>query len=519
VSQELDFAHALRAQGLALAFGVTGSGSSWKLITALEDLGARYLPASHEAAAAIMAGAAWRASGRISASIGIKGPGLANMLPGIAFNAFENLPVLSVCEAYGPGAPAHRMHKRMNQPALLGAVCKGSIALASTGERLAGLVAHANTEAPGPVHVDLCDGSGESVPWSLARPAEPRSESRDQALRMLDRASRPILIVGSLAMRREWSRKLADLSLPLFTTAAAKGVTDEAAANVLGVYTGDGKELAPESRAFAQADLVVALGLRNVEVLTPRAPGPPLLCIDEVEVASTNGFAPAVFWSTREQRDYVDVLDRLQPKTWGAELAAELRAKLMAGADPQRWLPAACFLALNALQTPYSLVVDTGSFCTIAEHYSSASPRRQFFGSSNGRYMGGSIPTAIGAAATGERRTPVFCVCGDGGMRMYLSEIALAAAQRLPICFVLMSDGRYGSVAAAARGARMSQGAISPPMPPWRAAIEQLGCEAQAADDPSSFAAAIGAWRADAPLFIECAFAPEPYMTMTDDLR
>jgi thiamine pyrophosphate-dependent acetolactate synthase large subunit-like protein len=102
---------------------------------------------------------------------------------------------------------------------------------------------------------------------------------------------------------------------------------------------------------------------------------------------------------------------------------------------------------------------------------------------------------------------------------MYVGEVALAAARRLPICFVLMTDGRYGSVAAGARTAPMSQSAISLPMPSWRLAMEQLGCEAQAVDDPSSFAAAIRAWRADSPLFIECRFPPEPYMTMTDRLR
>ena len=37
--------------GVAVAFGVTGSGASSKLIAGLEAAGARYLPASHEASA------------------------------------------------------------------------------------------------------------------------------------------------------------------------------------------------------------------------------------------------------------------------------------------------------------------------------------------------------------------------------------------------------------------------------------------------------------------------------------
>ena len=69
--------------GLRYVFGVTGSGSSLRLITELETRGVPYYPAAHEASAALMAGAVTRASGQLSASVSIKGPGLANMVPGI----------------------------------------------------------------------------------------------------------------------------------------------------------------------------------------------------------------------------------------------------------------------------------------------------------------------------------------------------------------------------------------------------------------------------------------------------
>ena len=517
MSLESVLAQQLFALGARRAFGVTGSGSSWKLITALEGLGVEYLPAGHEAAAAIMAGGAYRATGRVAVSVGIKGPGLANMLPGIAFNHFENLPVVSACEVYGQAAPTHRMHKRIDQAAMLAPVCKGSIALADAGERVPALLALANAEVPGPVHIDLCEGPMDSVPWkrghAVADPAV-----RGRALSLIESARRPILVLGSLALRREWAAALSGLRVPMFTTAAAKGALDETSAWSLGVYTGDGKAAAPESSAFADCDLVVGIGLRNLEMLSPKPFQVPFVAIDEVGPQHTAGFTPSVAWHTTDPAAYAEALASLAQKEWGAATVAELRSRLDASAAPDAWLPPACFRVLDSLAEPYTMAVDTGNFCTVAEHFWHASPRRRYFGSSNGRYMGGSLPTAIGAAAA-DPATPVFCICGDGGIRMYLGELALAARRCLPICAVLMSDGRYGSVAGAARGAVMSTTAVAAPRETWLDAVEALGCAAVAVNSVAGFADTVRAWKRTSPLYVECRFPAQPYAEMTDSLR
>ncbi len=57
-----DLAQLLKEQGVEHAFGVTGSGNSWNLIDHLENCGVKYHPVAHEAAGALMAGAATRIS-------------------------------------------------------------------------------------------------------------------------------------------------------------------------------------------------------------------------------------------------------------------------------------------------------------------------------------------------------------------------------------------------------------------------------------------------------------------------
>src|SRR4030095_4491817 len=98
-----------------------------------------------------------------------------------------------------------------------------------------------------------------------------------------------------------------------------------------------------------------------------------------------------------------------------------------------------------------TLVVDTGAFCTVAEHVWQAATPANFVASANGRYMGTSLPMAIGASLA-KPQTEILCITGDGGIRPFWAEIKIAVAERLPICFLLMSDGRSGRIVAAAPG-------------------------------------------------------------------
>ena len=513
-------AELLVGAGVEHGFGVTGSGSSLALITELERLGVRYYPASHETSSAIMAGAVCRVTKRLSVSISIRGPGLANMLPGIVHNHFENNPALSISEAFGHAVPSYRMHKRLDHAGLLSSVIKGMISINEIEQGLSSLLHTAGSEVPGPVHLDLgvkdTQGSGPmpSRPYHASAP----SQVAEEAFQRMRKAERPILVAGSLALRRGWGRELATLDIPVFTTVAGKGVLGEGLRNSAGVFTGDGKELAPESHLFAEADLIIGMGLRNTEVLSPTSFGKPVILIDEVNGQLSDGFQADLLLTYSDPGVASDILDILKNKRWGLERLDFLRRRVQEALLKAAWLPSICFNILNDLHFSYALVLDSGSFCTIGEHLWKAGPDRLFLGASNGRYMGVAIPSAVGAAI-GKPGFPVFCVVGDGGMQAYPSEIKLAVHERLPVCFVLMTDGRYGSVACAQQGKAMSRRAVSVFRPSWWKPVEAMGCEARAVDSEGSFMAAVNAWDRKHPLFIEAGFDPESYANMTKGLR
>jgi acetolactate synthase-1/2/3 large subunit len=507
-------------RGLQYAFGVTGSGASLLLITELENLGVTYRPVFHEASAALMAGTVARMTNKVSVSISIKGPGLANMLPGIVFNHFEGNPSLSISEAFGTETAPFRTHKRLDHIGLLSSVVKGTTSLDAIDD-LPDLLQHAFCEVTGPVHLDLCVRDArvpDSQCSNKSRELQVDPDLVEQAVDQLHNARRPIVIIGSLAAKRPWKEALDSLGIPLFTTAAAKGVLDERLTHSAGVFTGEGKALTPEAYLFAEADLVVGIGLRHTEVLASRPFGRYTIILDEAEGSLAQGFQPDILLTHVSSAAVFTVLNELRGRSWGLEKLAVLKHKLREALLDGSWLPATCFEMLNALDYPYGLVLDTGSFCTIGEHLWEATTNRRFLGASNSRYMGTAIPAVIGVAVC-QQDLPLFCITGDGGMGMYSSEMKLVVDEQLPVCFVFMTDGRYGSVAGVQQVRALSRRAVSVPQPSWWKIIKSMGCEAHLVNSCSAFTKAVSSWCRKGPLFVEAAFDPIPYAEMTRYLR
>ena len=503
--------------GVEYAFGVTGSGQSLRLITELESSGVKYLPTSHEAAAALMAGAVTKVTDRLAVAISIKGPGLASMVPGIAYNHFENNPVISVSEAAGDNTPVSRRHKRLDHASMISTLVKAVGDLDDVQSSFTAMLDTARAEIPGPVHLDLCVRKGGSAQAATVDVDDAEPGMLSDAFRRIEAAHRPAVIAGSLALRRSWRTQLARLRIPVFTTAAAKGALDETLEQAAGVVTGDGKGLSGEACVLPHADLVVGLGLRNTEVISPRYLGPTIL-LDEAGVDSldqADGFHAdlAAFGVTSDA--ITEALAGLMVKSWGCDEIALQRASLESELCGD-WLPGTCFRVLNDLSYDYVAVMDTGLFCTVGEHQWRLGPRRPYVASSNGRFMGVSVPLAIGAALSSRR--PVFCVVGAGGVRSYVAEMKLAVRERLPVCVLLMSDGRYGSVAAVPQPYPASDNAVAVPLPSWCDAMAGMGCDARRVSSPGELEVALARWTRRSPLFLEATFEPERYAASATQL-
>ncbi|MBT4486761.1 MAG: thiamine pyrophosphate-binding protein, partial [Rhodospirillaceae bacterium] len=389
-------AKAAADNGPGHAFGVPGSGQSLELIHALEGNGVTFHSVHHEGAAAIMAGTVGRLAGRAAMAIAIKGPGLANMIGGMAACTYENLPMLAVTEAYGPDVPLAKAHKRLDQAALVAAVSKGRRYLAASGPGYDELANWAGAEAPGPVFLELAGqiDQAEAVREAVVLP------DRGDVLGRIERAERPLVIAGTLALRLGLSAELNRMQIPVFSTAAAKGAVHEGLPHAAGVYTGVGQDLTPEADLMARADLIVGIGLRPGEVLAAGPFQADAVNLDPIDVL---GDAPASegFAFAGIAREPGPALALLAQKAWGVEETARAVARLRQHLlQPGAFLPAHAFAAIaEAFPNGVRVVIDTGYFCTIGEHIWQAPKGDWCLSSGSGRYMGMGLPQAVAAAA------------------------------------------------------------------------------------------------------------------------
>jgi acetolactate synthase-1/2/3 large subunit len=184
------------------------------------------------------------------------------------------------------------------------------------------------------------------------------------------------------------------------------------------------------------------------------------------------------------------------------------------------YLPGRAFRALEEhFNRRARLVLDTGYFCTIGEHAIRAAGANLCLMSGQGRYMGTGLPMALGAAMC-DATVPTVAVLGDGGIGMYVGELRLAVEHRLPLLVVLMSDGRFGSIATRAIKDGLTQAPLTPTDPSWLRIMEGFGLFCCRAGSEDELRRALAAWDpASGPAYIEAVFPPSPYERMVAGIR
>ena len=219
------------------------------------------------------------------------------------------------------------------------------------------------------------------------------------------------------------------------------------------------------------------------------------------------------------EEDLLESIARLSSlPAWGRDIIDQSRHHWRSYVDSYQWMPGQVFATLDAVKSPHALVLDTGTFCTIGEHVWQAQPGREFLGSSNGRNLGLGVPHALGAACA-RPGLPIFCLLGDGGIRYYLAEMRTIAAMHLPVCFVLMKDGRYGSIAANVRTQPADPDIVEPLGTSWCAVMKAMGLQSGHASSASEFQEMVDHWDRRTPCYIEASFDPDIYLHVADEIR
>jgi len=271
-------------------------------------------------------------------------------------------------------------------------------------------------------------------------PPEPYSSGElSPLLEMGRKAARPALILGGTIARNVPYNHFDKVTVPIFTTAAAKGCINENSPFSAGLV-GDPTDPVSADWVLSQADLIVGIGLRNTEMVRLARFPAPLVILDIIDgtIRGTyrNGMETELEVLRPRLTDAISaLLKTLDRKCWGQDLIAGRHAATLAHFG-ESWGPGGAFRVIREV-TNATLVLDGGSCRSIGERLWRAEDPSCFLGMSNSHAHGNALPCAIGEALARPERS-VLCVTDQAGLWPYLGELPLAIKQVLPITFLVM---------------------------------------------------------------------------------
>ena len=279
---------ALAEAGIESVFGLPG-GEVVEVLDSIRRSEIDFTLVHHESAAAFMASATARLTGRPSACLATLGPGSTNIVTGVAHAYLDRAPVIVITAETPQQLLPHHTHQVLDLEALFSPITKASIRLKPNGahETVRGAISLATAGRPGPVHLHISnDVAATEISAPKPGPTLPTSEpagndNLQRARQLLSDSKRPIVIVG-LGLEPEGPYKeilqLAEaVRAPVIVTSKAKGAISNdhpLAAGTIGLTRTD-----PAYEVLDQADCVVAVGFDVVELVKPWEHPAPLIWI------------------------------------------------------------------------------------------------------------------------------------------------------------------------------------------------------------------------------------------------
>lgn len=521
-------AQALSEAGIRLVFGLPG-GETVELLDSIRRSKLDFTLVHHETAAAFMASATARLSGRPSACLATLGPGATNLVTGVAHAHLDRAPVLVITAQISEQLAARHTHQRLDLQALFRPVTKASLRLESgqAHDTLRQALHLTTTGRPGPVHLQIGNEAAarEAVavdgPMRESKLAQPSEAEIEKARRVVSESERPVLVAGlALEPERPYASliRLAEtIHAPVIVTPKAKGAIPDdhpLFAGTIGLTKTD-----PVYAILDQADCVLAVGLDVVELVKPwEHPGAliwvaPWANQDPVLPAAVELVGPmgsTLDWLMEQVADLeggwgepaVQAHRQQQPGLQGPDAGEGLMA-------PQAVLR----VLRERLPREALLTTDVGSHKILAcLEWPAYTPNRLLV--SNGlSSMGYALPAA-NAAALHLPDTPVVCTVGDAGLAMSLGELGTLARLEAAVLVVVFKDHALDLIRSHQTRAGKPPFGTEFASPDFVGIASAHGILAERAMSVSQFSEAAERWMTQRrPMLIEVAIDPTTYPT------
>ena len=457
----------LRAHGIKSIAGVPGEENA-NILMALSESPIEFITCRHEQTAAFMAGMHGRLTGVPGVCLATLGPGLTNLMTGIAQATLDGTPMIAL---FGQ-CSTHRLHRASHQHIeaiqMIRPIVKWTQSIRNpeaVPEVIAKAIKIACSGYPGAVAIELPEDIAaltcEALPPLMLpkpEPGAPNLQTIELFLSLLRESKCPLILLGEGAVRTE-----ADDALRLFMDKTG----------LYAAYTFMGKGCIPHDHprslhcaglgfrdvvldAFVKSDLVICIGYEQIE-WAPDAwnIGTPKKIIHlHTNAADVNasyvptleiiGFIPSLIDAINQQ--IPASLQRHKP--YMADIRKSIETDLHLDRDDTSF-PMTPKSILNILRQNLKddsmLMSDVGAHkMWIARQYGAMHSKTCFI--SNGFCsMGGSIPGALEAKRLYPKRQ-VVAVCGDGGLVMSIQALFTGVMYEIPAVVLVWQDDAYGLI-------------------------------------------------------------------------
>jgi acetolactate synthase-1/2/3 large subunit len=475
-------ARQLAAEGVEKLFGIV-DGTYTQLFAHCVELGMEMVSPRHEAVAAHMAGAYARLTGRLGVCIASNGPGVANVLAGVAVENGEGNRVLLITSSRRTGITypdRGGAYQCFDHVRVIGAMSKWSQTVPSR-ERISELTREAlrmcYTGRPGIVHLDvpenLINGMGPDAPaqaphqYRRIDPIEPPAERIARAAELLVAARLPLIHAGSgvihAAAYDELARLAELLHAPVTTSWSARGVLPETSALAWPMV-----HIEACNHVRNEADVVLCLGSELGETdwwgkppywASPRRQKMIQVDVDDARLGRNRPVDVAILGDARivlarlieRLRDRTAEMPLAQRRATVAALAedkARDRAMLDAVLENRSapmitaHVPAAC---RRVFADDAVVVFDGGNTAVWGNFFTELRAPNTQLSTAHFGHLGAGIGQALGAAVACPEKQ-VYCLIGDGAMGFNMQEIETAVRHRLNVVFLVCCDRQWGMV-------------------------------------------------------------------------
>ena len=459
----------LENHGVTHVFGIPGAKVD-SVFTALLDSPIELVVCRHEQNAAFMAQAFGRLTGRIGVCLVTSGPGVTNLVTGLATATTEGDPVLAIggevslddrykhthqsLDAIGLMQPVTRFAQSALNVHDLPEVLGNAIRAAETGRLGAAFLGLPKDVGLAEIDADPSAGWGKPVRQGPSHPDALR-ETAD----FLNSLKRPLLLLGMQASAPCLSESLQlyvkQSGLPYCSTFQGPGrwVAPEQYVGRLGLFRNQ-----PADTLLSAADGVICIGFDPVEYdpsIWNSDRQRQIVNVDVQPADQDRAFLPRVelIGDLHQTLIAMATLPAVTVSTDFLQLqracAAELQATTaeglsLGGAAPVH--PLRIVHEISAVTTEETTVcLDVGSHYIWMNCYAQAERARQVLVSNGQQTLGVALPWAIAAGMTRPGK-PVISVSGDGGFLFTATELETAVRMGSRFVHVIWNSHSYNMV-------------------------------------------------------------------------